>query len=141
MASRIGILDRGTLVQVGTPQEIYERPVNAYVAARLGSPPINLLPIDALPAIDAPHAATTVGARTEHIELTPSEAGLAEVVMVEHLGSENFLHVRAHGQRLVTLAPANREWRPGHRAQLALRRPLYFDASGRTLAPVHQEAR
>src|SRR5206468_7673541 len=36
MATRIGILDRGRLVQVGTPHEIYERPVNSYVAARLG---------------------------------------------------------------------------------------------------------
>jgi multiple sugar transport system ATP-binding protein len=137
MASRIGILDRGRLVQVGTPRDVYERPVNAYVAARLGSPAINLLPIDALPAIDAPHGAATVGARTEHIELEPSDAGPAEVVMVEHLGSENFLHLRMNGRRLVTLAPADRQWHPGHRARLALRRPLYFDATGRTLAPVH----
>ena len=136
MASRIGILERGRLVQIGTPRDVYERPVNAYVAARLGSPAINLLPIAALPAADAPPAATTVGARTEHIELTPSDSGTAEVVMVEHLGSENFLHLRVQGHRLVTLAAADREWRPGHRAQLALRRPLYFDASGRTLAAV-----
>jgi multiple sugar transport system ATP-binding protein len=141
MATRIGILDRGRLIQVDTPREVYERPVNAYVAARLGSPAINLLPIGALPSVDAPHAAATVGARTEHIELTPSDSGPAEVVMVEHLGSENFLHVRVHGQHVVTLAPADREWRPGHRAQVALRRPLYFDASGRTLAAVQQEAR
>jgi len=141
MATRIGILDCGRLVQVGTPREVYQRPVNAYVAARLGSPAINLLPVDALPVLDAPHGAATVGARTEHIELTPAQAGPAEVVMVEHLGSENFLHLRLNGQCLVTLAPADRQWHPGNRAQLALRRPLYFDAAGRTLAPVHQEAR
>jgi multiple sugar transport system ATP-binding protein len=44
MASRIGVLDHGLLVQVGTPREIYENPASATVAARLGTPRINLLP-------------------------------------------------------------------------------------------------
>ncbi len=137
MASRIGILDRGTLVQVGTPQEIYERPVNAYVAARLGSPAINLLPLDALPANGAPNGSVNVGARTEHIELIAAADGPAEVIMVEHLGSENFLHMRMSGHRLVTLAPPDSTWRPGRRARISLRQPLYFDAAGRTLLPAH----
>lgn len=134
MASRIGILDCGRLVQIGTPQEIYERPVNAYVAARLGSPPINLLPVEALPADGAPTGAVSVGARTEHIELTLADDGPAEVVMVEHLGSENFLHLQVNGRRLVTLVPPGEQWHAGRRARLALHRALYFDAAGKTLA-------
>ena len=139
MASRIGILDRGRLVQIGTPHEVYERPVNAYVAARLGSPAINLLPIDALPASGAPAGAATVGARTEHVKLTPADDGPAEVVMVEHLGSENFLHLRMNGHRLVTLTPPGAEWRPGRRARLALHSPLYFDVAGLRLPAVREE--
>ena len=138
MASRIGILERGRLVQIGTPQEVYERPVNAYVAARLGSPAINLLPIDALPVTGAPAEAASVGARTEHVELTPADDGPAEVVMVEHLGSENFLHLKLNGHRLVTLTPPGGQWRPGCRARLALHRPLYFDAAGRRLPAVRE---
>ena len=134
MASRIGILDHGRLVQVGTPHEIYERPVSSYVAARLGTPPINLLPVDALPANDAPGKAAVVGARTEHIELIPDMTGPAEVTLVEHLGSENHLHLRMNGLRLVTLVAPDQEWRPGGRARVALNRPLYFDATGRSLA-------
>jgi len=137
MATRIGILDRGRLVQVGTPHEIYERPINAYVAARLGSPAINLLPIEALPATGAPKGAVSVGARTEHVELIPADDGPAEVVMVEHLGSENFLHLRMNGQRLVTLTPPGSQWRPGRRARLSLHHPLYFDAAGCTLTAAH----
>jgi multiple sugar transport system ATP-binding protein len=137
LASRIGILDRGRLVQVGTPHEIYERPVNAYVAARLGSPAINLLPVEALPANGAPTGTVSVGARTEHIELTPADDGPAEVVLVEHLGSENFLHLRMNGQHLVTLVPPGEQWHPGSRARLALNGPLYFDAAGKTLAGAH----
>jgi len=138
MASRIGILQEGQLVQVGTPQEIYERPVNAYVAARLGSPGINMLPIEALPAKGAPNGAVSVGARTEHVELTPADDGPAEVIMVEHLGSENFLHLRMNGHRLVTLTSPDRQWRPGRRARVSLHQPLYFDAAGCMLAGAQQ---
>ena len=47
MATRIGVLDHGRLVQIGTPREIYESPRNTYVATRLGMPSINLLPAKA----------------------------------------------------------------------------------------------
>ena len=134
MASRIGILDHGRLVQIGTPHEIYERPVSSYVATRLGTPGINLLPIDALPAANAPEGTAMIGARTEHIDLVPDAAGPAEVTLVEHLGSENHLHLNLNGHRLVTLAAPEQQWRPGARAHVALSRPLYFDAGGRSLA-------
>ncbi len=134
MATRIGILDHGRLVQVGSPQEIYEHPSTSYVAARLGTPPINLLPIAALPANGAPAGATTVGVRTEHIELTPDAEGPAEITRVEHLGSESHLHLTMNGHRLVTLAAPERAWRAGARARVELNQPLYFDAAGKSLA-------
>ncbi|WEX11128.1 ABC transporter ATP-binding protein [Chelativorans sp. AA-79] len=43
MGDRIGVLDRGRLVQVGTPSEIYSRPKNTFVARSVGSPPMNLI--------------------------------------------------------------------------------------------------
>src|SRR2546421_12364084 len=46
MADRIGVMNQGALVQLGTPREIYERPDNAYVAGRLGTPGINLIPAE-----------------------------------------------------------------------------------------------
>jgi len=133
MASRIGILEQGRLVQVGTPQDVYERPANIYVAARLGIPAINFLPIGALPVEGAPPRTATVGARTEHIELVPALDGPAEVVLVEHLGSENFLHLLVGQQKLVTLVPPGERWHPGARARVTLRRPLCFDTAGQLL--------
>ena len=44
MASRIGVMRDGELLQVGTPREIYENPSSRYVAGRLGTPQINFLP-------------------------------------------------------------------------------------------------
>src|SRR5690606_28264967 len=44
MGDRIGVLDNGRLVQVGTPAEVYNNPKNTFVARSVGSPPMNLLP-------------------------------------------------------------------------------------------------
>ncbi|MBO6727242.1 MAG: ABC transporter ATP-binding protein [Rhizobiaceae bacterium] len=43
MGDKIGVLDKGKLVQVGTPSEIYANPRNTFVARSVGSPPMNLL--------------------------------------------------------------------------------------------------
>ena len=43
MGDKIGVLDKGRLVQTGTPHEVYNRPRNTFVARAVGSPPMNLL--------------------------------------------------------------------------------------------------
>ncbi len=43
LGDRIGVMDHGRVVQIGTPQEVYEHPANRFVAQFLGSPPMNLL--------------------------------------------------------------------------------------------------
>ena len=44
MADRIVVMNQGRIMQVGTPLEIYREPANTFVAAFIGSPPMNLLP-------------------------------------------------------------------------------------------------
>ncbi len=44
MADRICVLDRGHVQQVGVPDEVYNRPVNTFVATTVGTPPMNLFP-------------------------------------------------------------------------------------------------
>src|SRR6202035_2676292 len=75
LATRIGVIERGRLVQLATPREIYENPTNVYVAARLGQPGINLVPRGLFPAIAAPPAAALIGARTEHLRIVRSAKG------------------------------------------------------------------
>ena len=130
MATRIGILDRGRLVQVGTPREIYENPINSYVAARLGTPGINLLPVAAFAASDGPPGAVTIGARTEHLHIVASDAGPARLSLVEHLGNESHVHLDLNGHHLTVLAPPEQRWRPGDRASVRVENALYFDAAG-----------
>lgn len=47
LSDRIGIMDGGRLVQVGTPQEVYDRPSNTFVAKFVGTPSINLIAVSA----------------------------------------------------------------------------------------------
>src|SRR5882724_8191042 len=70
MADRIGVMNEGVLIQQGTPREIYERPNSAYVASRLGTPVINLIPAELLGGDAMPPNARTVGLRTEHIRIS-----------------------------------------------------------------------
>ena len=49
MANRIGVIEKGRLIQVGTPREIYTDPRSVYVATRLGQPAINLIPAGLVP--------------------------------------------------------------------------------------------
>jgi ABC-type sugar transport system ATPase subunit len=52
LGQRVALLDRGRLVQVGTPREVYDRPVTAFAARFVGSPPMNLIPGEASRADD-----------------------------------------------------------------------------------------
>ena len=65
MATKIGVLEQGRLVQFGSPQEIYETFVSRYVAQRLGSPKINIVPVDLFG--HGPKDAAYMGLRSEHL--------------------------------------------------------------------------
>jgi multiple sugar transport system ATP-binding protein len=49
LADRIAIMDVGSIVQIGTPQEVFHRPVSTYVAGFVGEPPMNFLDCEAQP--------------------------------------------------------------------------------------------
>ena len=141
LATRIGVLERGVLVQVGTPQQIYEDPCSSHVASRLGSPRINLLPRALLgdsTGAAGPAKATTVGLRAEHLRLHRADAGAggghrrARVKRIERLSDLHLVHVGLDDsdQELVTAAPAGVSFSPGEAVQVELLRPLWFDADG-----------
>ena len=132
MANRIGVIEKGRLIQVGTPREIYTDPRNIYVATRLGQPAINLIPAGLVPNGAVPAGARTVGARTEHFRIERATAGDAhgKVDWIEHLGDQNHLHLTVGGHRIVTLVDPDAGLERGDAVSLALVDPLYFDAAG-----------
>jgi multiple sugar transport system ATP-binding protein len=126
MATHVGVLDHGRLVQFGTPREIYENPVSTYVASRLGQPRINLLPADAFGA--APAGAAQIGLRPEHIHL--GEGQPAIIRRVEHLGDQTRLHLTLGPHEIITLADTETRLAPGDTIAIRPQSALWFDASG-----------
>ena len=95
LGDRIVVMEHGKVRQVGTPQEVYEDPVDTFVATFVGQPPMNLLPLrdPSLPP------GTLVGFRPEHL-LPRSVFGAGEelspfhfaVRRVEYLGSDRYVY-------------------------------------------------
>jgi len=141
LATRIGVLDHGRLVQVGSPRDIYEDPQSSTVAARLGSPRINLMPRAALGEWPAPAGATAVGVRAEHLlvhdaDHAPGHTLPAQVRRIEILSDQRLVHLAlAAGEHdVVSSAFSEAGLEPGAQVRVELRRVLWFDAKGQRIA-------
>jgi len=132
LADRIGILDRGRLIQTGTPQDVYERPATIHAAQRLGSPSINIVEAGSLGLPPPPPGAVRAGIRPEDIVLAAGSGSPASVLAVEHLGAESVAVLDAGGQRVHALLEPGATIRPGVDTTLAIRpgAAAWFDVDG-----------
>jgi multiple sugar transport system ATP-binding protein len=154
MGQRIGVLHEGRLRQVGTPEEVYQRPADVHVARFVGTPGMNVLQgrgrgigeggrVVEAGSLVIPLELSTyegelqVGIRPEFVGLCAVDKGVgnADVLVVEPLGSETLVHLNAGGQSLVARLAGFADVRVGTRVGVKVdRRKLYlFDAAG---APV-----
>ncbi|MCG8358804.1 MAG: sn-glycerol-3-phosphate ABC transporter ATP-binding protein UgpC [Kiloniellales bacterium] len=126
MSDLIAVMKDGAVQQFATPQEIYNRPANLFVAGFIGNPPMNFLDVSlaagAPPSLRlgdavlplpqdadlrglAPDSRLTLGVRPQALSLVASDRGDAlqgQVDLVELLGSEKLIEVSLiAGQRLV----------------------------------------
>jgi multiple sugar transport system ATP-binding protein len=62
MGTRIAVLDQGRLQQVGTPDDVYDRPANLFVAGFIGSPPMNIVEAEVRRVDDGVHLSIGTGA-------------------------------------------------------------------------------
>ena len=145
MGDRIAVMKDGLLQQVGSPQDLYDHPVNIFVAGFIGSPSMNFatakaegkdlmlgsakLELSGEPARAAetrPDGADVlIGFRPEHIELangqeTSAVRFPAKVDVVEYLGNEELIHAQAEGNEIVALLPSDRKVGVGDQVQLAV---------------------
>lgn len=131
LADRIGVLSEGRLLQVGTPAEIYQAPINTYVAHRLGSPSINLFPAGALGINSTPPGTHSIGIRPENIIV--GNSGTATTIRnVEHLGVETVMHLSVDGFDITALAPPGEYFTKGQQVSISTipGKVLYFDQAG-----------
>ena len=136
----------GSIAQVGTPMELYHRPRNRFVAGFIGSPRMNFIPAQVvgveaaqvmvrLPATGETLAVAaggcrlqagqgvTLGIRPEHLDLADgnSSALTREVVLVERLGEQTYVHLdEPGGQPLVAKAPGNASINRGDRLRFGV---------------------
>ncbi len=148
MADRIAVLNHGRIVQVGTPEDIYDRPATAFVAQLVGSPKINLLPARAeggalivansairLPVGETRHAPHhlppefILGVRPEDVRLDPTGMFVGEIVLIEPLGVETLLHIKNGEQVIVSTVSGIAPARIGEtvRFQVVRERLHFFD--------------
>jgi multiple sugar transport system ATP-binding protein len=119
MGDRVAVLRFGKLQQFASPNELYDRPANAFVAGFIGSPAMNLftaqvtadgvrvgdstfeLDRDQLSKLSGGPSEVTVGIRPEQLELTDSGGVEVVVDLVEDLGSEAYVYAHAGSIELV----------------------------------------
>lgn len=145
LADRVVVMNEGRVEQVGPPLELYDQPASLFVAAFIGSPPMNFLEGDVhgtslklddgtvlrLPRPD-PHGRSriTLGVRPEHLVL--AENGWpAQVAVVEPTGSETQITARLAGRTIRILVRGRTSVQPGETIHLTAADPdLHFFEAG-----------
>jgi len=132
MADKIAVMNHGVVEQIGEPQEIYDRPATMFVADFIGSPPMNLLPLEGalrrgersvsyfgtrvdVPEIheDAETGALALGVRPEHVAISDRGALRGRVFAVEYLGTNQIVTVEMERASVKARLPSTTPARVG----------------------------
>lgn len=157
MADRIVVLQNGTVQQYDTPEAVYERPSNQFVAGFIGSPTMNFFPVemrgdvgllsrgDVQVALDSESRAqlhkvgkAVLGIRPEHFTVTPAsfDAMPVDVKLVEPLGSDTLIHFELAGASAIARIDPGLRPKVGDRLGLrpqAGKMHLFDNQNGRAL--------
>ncbi|MEP6588370.1 MAG: ABC transporter ATP-binding protein [Polaromonas sp.] len=146
LGSRIAVMKDGILQQIGTPDDIYRRPANTYVAGFIGSPTMNFiagnasgtsagglfsfeggaLPLDC----PAPAGAVMLGQRPEHIHLQADAPWRGEVMLVEPTGADTYVVIKTAVGPITVRVPPNTPVKVGELTGLGVssKHNNWFDA-------------
>lgn len=143
MASRMAVMDRGAVLQVGSPREVYERPATVFVARFVGSPPMNVHALTDRPGFTPPVGprSAQVGWRPPHGQLSAGWAAAGRdglrlsgrLDTAELLGEDLLLGVAGPWGRAGLLHPAGAPHpAPGEPVEVHVPRDRlhWFDDSG-----------
>jgi ABC-type sugar transport system ATPase subunit len=137
LADRIVVLRGGLIEQVGTPEEIYDRPASAFVAGFMGAPAMNLLPVTldrglawlpdgtSLPVPAAAQGKALLGIRPESLVFLPPDAPATTEIagraaVVEPLGAETLVTLDVGGEALHARVPPRSVRHAGEAVRLGI---------------------
>jgi multiple sugar transport system ATP-binding protein len=147
MADRIAVLREGSIIQIGTPHDIYDRPASTFVAQLVGTPRINLLPAvrengrlhihdSSIEVVldknaDLPPVCQ-LGVRPEDVRPHPDGEFAGQIALLEPLGVETILHIKNGSQTLLSSESGMTRWRIGDTVRFNIERHRlhYFDPDG-----------
>ncbi|WP_435311152.1 ABC transporter ATP-binding protein [Primorskyibacter sedentarius] len=147
LAQRIILLKDGQIEQVGPPLDLFERPRNAYVAAFLGSPPMNFIEVNvsagsvilpdgqALPGCAMPDGIYTWGIRPEHFTADEQGPLLAKLDVIQPTGARSYGTFYIAGNHMMAELDAHAANHGQTRLSVAMDRTLFFDpATGEAIS-------
>lgn len=162
MADRIVVMNSGRVEQVGSPLEVYDRPINRFVASFIGSPAMNFIEGNfeqakggivfrsaqgatfAVPATAGPVApgVGALGIRPEDLVIVPGAQLRAKVTVVEPTGAETMLQCSRDGEPMTMVLKERVSVQPGDEFEFDIRpgAGVWFDASGRNYAVIGRSA-
>jgi multiple sugar transport system ATP-binding protein len=144
MGDRIAVMNHGVLQQIGSPPELYDNPVNVFVAAFIGSPAMNFATAKAhdgalmlgetkleLSGRQATAAAQNrgrdllIGFRPEDLMLDGTDGAHAvqipaQIDVVEYLGHEELIHAQSEGHEIVALVPSEKKVQAGEKVAFTI---------------------
>ncbi len=131
MADEIGVLENGKIAQIGTPEEIYNKPNSIYVANRLGSPKINILNNSTLKT-SLPSSDHKLGVRPEHVKLGQGEL-IGSVKTIEALGAETVVELDYNGTEILSLYQGSFDGQRGQDIKFGIdnSKVLFFNEQGK----------
>jgi multiple sugar transport system ATP-binding protein len=160
MADQIAVMNAGRIEQIGTPQEIYDRPASMFVADFIGSPPMNFLRFESglqsgarsvrmgdvtipVPEIRESHEAGPValGVRPEHVAFADSAPLRGRIFDAEYLGTTQIVTIDTDAGRLKARLPSNVAVRAGDTVGLTFRTEALALFDGRTSWAIRTAAR
>jgi multiple sugar transport system ATP-binding protein len=148
MGDRIAVLNKGRIIQIGTPEDIYDRPATTFVATLVGTPRINLVKANLengalciadsevhlpMPAGEDLPISFTLGVRPEDVQPHSDGQFPGQVTLIEPLGVETILHIKTGEQILLSLMPGLTDLRIGDQVRFDIvRERLHYFGSGGT---------
>ncbi|KZL19565.1 sn-glycerol-3-phosphate import ATP-binding protein UgpC [Pseudovibrio axinellae] len=122
MADQVVLMNNGQVEQAASPKEIYERPASVFTARFIGTPPMNIVSLDAIRSVTPltvqhllpkTSVGSRLGLRPEDIRLTGENGIPGQVLSLEYMGADTLANCSVGGEKMLVRVKGTTELKPG----------------------------